>query len=58
MANRSEIQERINHYENKLIEYSKGFKFQHRLPVTESLLSFWKRQLVKQQKTENRVGNA
>lgn len=58
MANKSEIQERINHYEEKLIEYKSGFKFKHRIPATESLLAFWKGQMEKQERIDNRVANA
>lgn len=47
MHTKSEIDERIAFYENKITEYSKNDKLKHRLETTRSLLEFWKAQLRK-----------
>ena len=53
MAAKSEIQERIDFYTDKIKEYESNKKYKSRLPVTKNLLNFWNNQMIKQHKIED-----
>jgi len=47
MHTKTEIQERIDYYDNLIDKYSKNAKFIHLLETTRSLKEFWKAQMKK-----------
>lgn len=50
MCTLEKITERIKHYEDKIKQYTGNKQHEHRIPVHEKLLQFWKNQLIKHQK--------
>lgn len=51
MCTLEKITERIKHYEDKIKQYTGNKQHEHRIPVHQKLLQFWKNQLIKHQKS-------